>query len=241
MGRALTVSRDRGSAEGCQDSRAAISRVLAFYEKLGIEYYPLRISSGREQSHAHGDADRAEALAHLKAEIGDCVRCSLSQNRSQIVFGSGNPSARLMFIGEAPGREEDLQGLPFVGDAGAVLTRLIEKMGLTRDAVYIANIVKCRPPMNRDPEDEEIAACRPFLERQIAIIQPEVIMTLGRIALRVLKGTAQVRITAERGKSFLFMGIPVVPTFHPAYLLRNPADKWLTWSDAQQVIEKLGR
>lgn len=145
-----------------------------------------------------------------------------------------------MFIGEAPGKEEDLRGLPFVGDAGILLTRMIEKMGFSRADVYIANIIKCRPPMNRDPEEDEVATCRGFIERQIGIINPDVIIALGRIAVQALKGDPKIRITAVRGTFFDFHGVPVMPTFHPAYLLRNPKDKWLTWADAQKVMERLG-
>lgn len=144
-----------------------------------------------------------------------------------------------MFVGEAPGKEEDIQGLPFVGDAGMLLTRLIEKMGFVRDDVYIANIIKCRPPMNRDPEEDEIASCRVFVEQQISLIRPKVIMTLGRIAVQTLLNSPKLKITAVRGRFYDYQGIPVMPTFHPAYLLRNPGDKWLTWADAQKVMERL--
>ncbi|HEB75740.1 MAG TPA: uracil-DNA glycosylase, partial [Nitrospirae bacterium] len=147
--------------------------------------------------------------------------------------------ARLMFVGEAPGEQEDLQGRPFVGKAGELLTRLIEKMGFGRDGVYIANTVKCRPPGNRNPLDDEIAACMPFLERQIEIIGPRVIMTLGSVATRALLGDVG-SISKARGKTFRYRGIPVVPTFHPSYLLRNPKSKWLTWNDAQAVLRLLG-
>jgi DNA polymerase len=184
--------------------------------------------------------DKDEALRALRDEIGDCRRCRLSQKRTHIVFGEGNPDARLMFIGEAPGREEDIQARPFVGDAGLVLTRLIEKMGFKREQVYIANVVKCRPPLNRDPEIDEIEACRGALERQIEIIKPDVIMSLGRISALTLIGNGKLKITAIRGKFFDYRGIPLMPTFHPAYLIRNPRDKWLTWDDAQKVIERLG-
>ncbi|MBI5189038.1 MAG: uracil-DNA glycosylase, partial [Nitrospirae bacterium] len=147
--------------------------------------------------------------------------------------------AGLMFIGEAPGRDEDLQARPFVGDAGMLLTKLIEKMGFKREDVYIANIVKCRPPMNRDPDEYEIERCRGFVERQIEIINPEVIMSLGRISAQTLIGHTGLKVTAIRGNFFDYKGIPLMPTFHPAYLLRNPKDKWLTWADAQKVMEKL--
>lgn len=144
-----------------------------------------------------------------------------------------------MLIGEAPGREEDLQARPFVGEAGVLLTRLIEKMGFKREDVYIANVLKCRPPLNRDPESDEIEQCREYVEKQIEIISPAVIMTLGRISAQTLIGNTKLRMTAIRGKNFNYKGIPLIPTFHPAYLLRNPRDKWLTWDDAQKVIEKL--
>jgi DNA polymerase len=180
-------------------------------------------------------------LTLLRDEIGDCKRCKLSLKRTHIVFGEGNADARLMFVGEAPGREEDIQARPFVGDAGTLLTRLIEKMGLRREDVYIANIVKCRPPMNRDPEKDEVEVCRVFLERQIDIIRPDIIMTLGRIAASVLTGIEKLKITAIRGKVFSFKSIPLIPTFHPAYLMRNPRDKWLTWNDAQKVLAFLER
>jgi len=185
-------------------------------------------------------AERAEALAALREEIGDCRRCKLSAQRTNIVFGEGNPAARLMFIGEGPGKEEDLQARPFVGEAGLLLTKLIEKMGLSRDEVYIGNIIKCRPPMNRDPEPDETAACRGFIERQIEIIRPDIIMTLGRIALQALLQKPDLKITALRGKFIDYNGIHVMPTFHPAYLLRNPGDKWKTWADAQKVMSLLG-
>jgi uracil-DNA glycosylase len=226
-----------------------IKDVLEFYRALGIERLPIRAVSCRarpaicrNQSVVYGtlaESEKEAALRALREEIGDCRRCRLAQKRTNIVFGEGAPAARLMFIGEAPGREEDIQGKPFVGDAGMVLTRLIGKMGFQREGVYIANIVKCRPPMNRDPEPDEIEACRGFVERQMGIIQPEVIMSLGRISAMTLAGDMKLKITAIRGKFFSYQGIPVMPTFHPAYLIRNPKDKWLTWNDAQKVLEKL--
>ncbi len=208
---------------------------LEFFMALGYERLPLPPLG------APGSRDKRAAMEQLREEIGDCRRCKLSEKRTHIVFGEGDLDARLMFIGEAPGREEDLQARPFVGDAGVLLTRLIEKMGLMREAVYIANIVKCRPPMNRDPEWDEIEECKGFLERQIDIIRPDAIMTLGRIAAGTLMGNEKVKITAIRGKLFEYRGIPCVPTFHPAYLMRNPKDKWLTWNDAQVVLAVLGR
>jgi uracil-DNA glycosylase family 4 len=225
-----------------------IKNILEFYQILGFESLPINFSLSNKaltssdtlsQSRSQPTLDREAALKALREEIGDCRRCKLSNRRTNIVFGEGNPSARLMFIGEAPGREEDLQARPFVGDAGMLLTRLIERMGFKREDVYIANIVKCRPPMNRDPEIDEIEKCMGFIERQIEIINPAVIMSLGRISVQTLTGNTKLKITAIRGNFFDYKGIPLMPTFHPAYLIRNPKDKWLTWSDAQKVIEKL--
>ncbi|NTU42515.1 MAG: uracil-DNA glycosylase [Nitrospirales bacterium] len=192
--------------------------------------------------------DRPSALQALREEIGDCRRCGLCAGRSNIVFGEGSPEARIMFIGEAPGREEDNQGRPFVGEAGQLLTRLIEKMGFQRGDVYIANIVKCRPPENRDPHGDEIAACLPFLRKQIEICSPEVIVSLGKIATHTLLGLkesmARFSITKTRGRFYEYQAenrtIPLMPTFHPAYLIRNPKEKWLTWEDALAVLKRLG-
>lgn len=210
-----------------------VTSALEFYRALGYEELPLRTMRTRR---AAEEIDKEKAMKALREEIGDCRRCRLSLKRSHIVFGEGNLDARLMFVGEAPGREEDIQGRPFVGDAGMLLTRLIEKMGMKREDVYIANIVKCRPPMNRDPEKDEIDQCRRFLERQIEIIKPDVIMALGRIAALTLIGNEKLKISHIRGRVFEYRGIPLVPTFHPAYLIRNPRDKWLTWNDAQKVM-----
>jgi len=233
-----------------RQTEADVRAVLEFYEAMGIERVPFPLPCAQkgtaapvppvERQEKQPEGDRAGLLAGLREEIGDCTRCRLSQQRTNIVFGDGNPSARVMFIGEGPGREEDLQGLPFVGDAGMLLTRLIEKMGLARKEVYIANIVKCRPPMNRDPQDDEIATCRGFVERQISIIRPEVIVTLGRIALQTLANDPRLKITSARGHFLDYAGVPLMPTFHPAYLLRNPSDKWKTWADAQKVMERIG-
>lgn len=210
--------------------------MLEFYGALGFERLPLFIPEKKAAS----PAEKAEALERVRLELGDCTRCRLSAGRKNIVFGEGNPSASLMFVGEGPGREEDLAGRPFVGDAGKLLTSLISRMGFQRDEVYIANVVKCRPPMNRDPQEDEILTCIPFLKKQIAVISPEVIMTLGRIAAHSLLGV-KTPISRLRGKFADFGGIPVMPTFHPAYLLRNPKDKMLVWADAQKVLELLGR
>jgi len=222
-----------------------LKKSITFYQTLGFENLPIQLAISNQQSAIKGVGkgqsmyEKTFLLEKLREEIGDCKRCKLSGKRTNIVFGEGNPDAKIMFIGEAPGREEDLQGRPFVGDAGMVLTRLINKMGFKREEVYIANIVKCRPPMNRDPEIDEITACRKFLERQIAIIRPIVIMSLGRISTSTLIGNPALKISAVRGKFFEYKGVPVMPTFHPAYLIRNPKEKWLTWNDALKVLEKL--
>lgn len=178
-------------------------------------------------------------LAQVREALGDCSRCPLHRGRTQIVFGVGNPDARLMFIGEGPGRDEDLQGEPFVGRAGQLLTRMIAAMGLRRDDVYIANIVKCRPPRNRDPEPDEVAACEPFLKGQIGAVNPEVIVTLGKYASQTLL-QRQTPISRLRGRWTEYDGTALMPTFHPAYLLRNPAEKRPVWQDLQAVMKRLG-
>ena len=180
------------------------------------------------------------SLDELRAFIGDCRRCKLAGHRTQIVFGVGNPRARLVFAGEAPGRDEDLKGEPFVGRAGQLLTEIITKgMRLRREDVYIANVIKCRPPENRNPEPDEVASCEPFLIRQLELIKPEVIVALGKFAVQTLLGTKEA-ITRLRGRWHDYHGIPLMPTFHPAYLLRNPGDKRLVWEDIQKVMKALG-
>ncbi len=179
-------------------------------------------------------------LAAVRGEIGECTRCKLHGNRKNIVFGEGDPKAALVFIGEAPGQEEDIEGRPFCGSAGQLLTDIIVKgMGLTREEVYICNIVKCRPPDNRNPDPDEVSSCEPFLAGQLRAINPRVIVALGNVAAKTLLKTTD-GITALRGKWQSFQGIPLMPTFHPAYLLRNPRDKKLVWDDIQQVMAKLG-
>lgn len=215
-----------------------VKRMLEYYQALGFDSLPLSLKA-LPVANSRTALSRNDSLLNLKEEIGDCHLCKLSGGRKNIVFGTGNADARIMFIGEAPGKDEDIQGLPFVGEAGMLLTKLIEKMGLKRDEVYIANIIKCRPPMNRDPEEAEVLSCRVFLDKQIEVIAPEFIITLGRIALMTLTNNRKIRITAARGNFFEYKGVPVMPTFHPAYLLRNPKDKWLTWADVQKVMERM--
>ncbi|MCM8760747.1 MAG: uracil-DNA glycosylase [Candidatus Omnitrophica bacterium] len=181
-----------------------------------------------------------EDLETLKKEVLKCEACELSRTRRNVVFGSGNPHAALMFIGEAPGEDEDIQGLPFVGRAGQLLTRIIEAMGMKRSDVYIANILKCRPPNNRSPLPSEILACRENVKRQIEIIRPKVICALGKFASQTLLN-ADKPISALRGKFYEYEGIKVMPTFHPAYLLRNPQDKKLVWEDMKKIKKELDK
>jgi uracil-DNA glycosylase len=185
-------------------------------------------------------AGNPTALDGVREELGDCQRCKLAKTRKTIVFGQGNPQAALMFVGEAPGADEDEQGLAFVGKAGQLLTRIIEAMGMKREDVFIANILKCRPPQNRNPEPDEVLACHPFLEKQIAAIQPKVIVGLGKFGAQWLLKTAE-PITRLRGRIGQFQGITVMPTYHPAYLLRNPEAKKEVWEDMKVVREILGR
>lgn len=179
-----------------------------------------------------------ETLEQVRADLGDCRRCGLAETRTHLVFGVGNPRARLVFVGEAPGYDEDVQGEPFVGAAGKLLTRIIEAMGLTRDEVYICNILKCRPPGNRNPLSDEIDACTPFLNRQLAAISPECICALGKFAAQTLLDT-QAPISRLRGRFHEYNGIRAMPTYHPAYLLRNPEGKRNVWNDVQQIMAVL--
>ncbi len=184
------------------------------------------------------NAMKLPLLEEVRTELGECTRCKLHKGRHTIVFGVGSPRARLMFVGEAPGEDEDLQGIPFVGKAGQLLTKMIEAMGLARGDVYICNTVKCRPPNNRNPEPDELAACEPFLKGQLAAVKPEVIVTLGKFAAQALL-REDTPISRLRGQWKTYQGIPLMPTFHPAYLLRSPAEKGKVWDDLKQVMKKL--
>ena len=186
-----------------------------------------------------GPGQKSKLLEDLKKEFHDCTMCALSQTRTQVVFGVGDPDAKLMFIGEAPGFDEDRQGEPFVGAAGQLLTKIILAMKLKREDVYIANCLKCRPPNNRSPLPTEIVTCQPILMRQIEIIKPRIICALGKFAAQTLLRTEE-PISRLRGRFFDWNGIQLMPTFHPAYLLRNPADKKLVWADVQLVMKELG-
>ena len=202
--------------------------------------FPDAVPSSLKEAPLHQPAATGDWAA-LEAEATACVKCrELARGRTHVVFGVGNRRAELMFIGEAPGADEDAQGEPFVGRAGQLLTKIIEAMGLRRDEVYIANVLKCRPPQNRPPLPDEVANCLPYLLRQIELIQPKVIVALGATALRALLDI-QIGITKMRGNWYTFRGIPIMPTFHPAYLLRNPPAKKEVWQDMQTVLAKLGR
>jgi uracil-DNA glycosylase len=178
-------------------------------------------------------------LAEVRKELGDCKRCKLHRGRKTIVFGEGNEKATLMLIGEGPGYDEDVQGRPFVGKAGQLLTKILQSINLPREEVYIANIIKCRPPQNRNPEPDEIQSCHPFLMKQICVIQPKIICALGTFSAQTLLKT-ETKITALRGKLFDLEGIKVIPTYHPAFLLRNPDKKREVWEDMKKIVELIG-
>jgi uracil-DNA glycosylase len=180
-----------------------------------------------------------DTLERIREDLGDCTRCRLHETRNKIVYGAGNPKASLVFVGEGPGHDEDIQGIPFVGRAGKLLTQMIEAMGLRRDDVYIANVVKCRPPENRTPEKDEVATCSPFLLRQLAAIAPKVIVCLGNVASQSLLGTTK-SISQYRGQWIDYRGSRLIATYHPAYLLRNPAAKSDVWLDLKKVMVELG-
>jgi len=180
-----------------------------------------------------------DTLPRIREDIGDCKRCRLCEARNKIVFGDGNANAELVFIGEGPGHDENVQGLPFVGRAGKLLTQMIEAMGMRRDEVYICNIVKCRPPGNRQPERDEVATCSPFLDRQLAAIRPKVVVCLGSVAAQTLLGTNK-SISQFRGQWFDFRGSKLLATYHPAFLLRTPSAKSEVWKDLKKVMAELG-
>ena len=225
---------------------------LTFFEELGVtgvsrkREWRVRPSDGKqpEGGSLEGDAEAAPSsealpgaagrLERLRAELGPCTRCPLHSTRTNLVYGVGNPDADLMFVGEAPGRDEDVQGIPFVGRAGQLLTKIIEAIDLRRDEVYIANVIKCRPPNNRNPEPDEVKTCEPFLFGQVDAIRPKVIVALGAFAVRTLLQSDEA-ISRLRGRVFDFRGAKLVPTFHPAYLLRSPDKKRDVWKDMKRV------
>jgi uracil-DNA glycosylase len=241
--------------------RSALAEHLRFFQELGVTGMsrdprwarrgsasePSVSAAGESTSSSRGDMENVEAvpvalsrssdeaLEAIRGDIGDCTRCKLHlQGRKQIVFGVGNPNADLMFVGEAPGADEDIQGIPFVGRAGQLLTKIIEAIGLTRDDVYIANVIKCRPPGNRNPDPDEVDTCEPFLFRQIDSIKPKVIVALGTFAAKALLKT-QDPISRLRGREYDYRGATLIPTFHPAFLLRSPERKRDVWEDMKKV------
>jgi DNA polymerase len=225
--------------------RDQLSEHLRFAQELGVTGVS-RDPAWRERAESSAVAESpvtipltpVDALAALRLDIGDCTRCKLhTMGRTQVVFGVGNPNADLMFVGEAPGADEDIQGIPFIGRAGQLLTKIIEAMGMTRDDVYIANVIKCRPPQNRNPEPDEVETCEPFLFRQIDVIKPKVIVALGKFGAQTLLRTLE-PISRLRGRVFEYRGSKLIPTFHPAYLLRNPSSKREVWED-MKLVRKL--
>lgn len=233
-------------------NRDQIASTLGYLRDLGVESFVRRRPTARPAGEGL-DAptvvaspslpilsaeERLEQLGACSAEAQLCTACRLATTRQKVVFGSGNPNADLMFIGEGPGAEEDRQGLPFVGRAGELLTKIIEAIELRREDIYIANVVKCRPPENRDPESDEVLACRGFLERQIDLVRPRLLVVLGRIAAHTLLGN-QTPISRMRGNWYSIRGTPAMVTFHPAALLRNPALKRPTWDDMRLVRDRL--
>jgi DNA polymerase len=227
--------------EEFRDIIGHVKKLMAANRDIGFEFQGLDLDTGEILEE---NRSQPGTLEELRDFIGDCKRCKLYQGRNRLVFGEGSPHAKLLFVGEGPGREEDLEGRPFVGEAGKLLTKIIENgMRLKREDVYICNVVKCRPPGNRDPERDEIDTCIPFLKEQISLIVPDVICVLGRIAGQELLGR-DFKITKERGTWYSYMNIPVMATYHPAYIVRNPARerqlKAEVWKDVQKIMARLG-
>jgi uracil-DNA glycosylase family 4 len=212
---------------------ADLKTYLEYLKGMGITSLP---SSGSKSEEPY--PSQILSLEEIKKELGDCKRCKLHRTRRTIVFGEGNEKATLMFIGEGPGYDEDVQGRPFVGRAGQLLTKIIQSINIQREEVYIANIIKCRPPQNRNPEPDEIQSCHPFLMKQIMAIQPKIICALGTFSAQTLLKT-DTKISALRGKFYDLEGIKVIPTYHPAFLLRNPERKKEVWEDMKKIAEWL--
>src|SRR5258705_8696685 len=210
-------------------------------DSLSVQSHPSSPGTGRRAAPRAGNGEASMVmLEDIRAEIGDCQRCKLAPKRTNIVFGSGNPNAELVFVGEAPGFDEDQQGLPFVGRAGQLLTKIIESIDIKREDVYICNVLKCRPPDNRNPEPDEVAACNPFLRKQLAAIRPKIVCCLGTFAAQTVMQTAQ-PISKLRGKFHDMDGMRVIATFQPAYLLRSPEKKREVWEDMKQIRAELFR
>jgi len=218
-----------------RDMLAAARSQFEYLRDLGVEHLATAAAPGKGDQDPGPQHPTSETLEGIRQDLGDCRRCGLAVSRTQLVYGVGNPDARLVLVGEAPGREEDLRGEPFVGEAGRLLDRILAAMGMRREDVYICNVLKCRPPNNRDPMPEEVATCELFLVRQIAAIKPQVIVGLGRFAVHSLLKT-RVPISQLRGEWQDYHGIPLMPTYHPAYLLRNPEGKREVWEDMKAVL-----
>ncbi len=231
-----------GSGNPVLDAARLLRQRLELNRRFGWDV-PIGAASQQREAAAElaagDDSEKEAALEPIRAEVVDCTLCGLCEGRTNTVFGVGDALARLLFIGEGPGREEDLLGEPFVGRAGELLDKIIGAMGLKREQVYIANIVKCRPPENRNPTPEEMAACLPYLKRQIEVLQPDVICALGGVAAKALLST-DLSVGRLRGEFHNYAEIPVRVTYHPAYLLRSPHEKAKTWQDIKAVMEFLG-
>ena len=231
-------------------NRNEIAAQLEFFKDIGVDSVDVAavgaVGEAQARQRVASRIDRPGAhraplqLDDIRAEIGNCQRCKLAPTRTHIVFGSGNPDAELVFVGEAPGYDEDQQGLPFVGRAGQLLTKIIESIDLKRENVYICNVLKCRPPENRNPEPDEVASCNPFLRKQLAAIRPKIVCCLGTFAAQTVLQTAA-PISRLRGKFFDLDGMRVIATFHPAYLLRSPEKKREVWEDMKQIRAELFR
>jgi DNA polymerase len=244
------MNRDAGG-----ETLAAVQSYVRYLQRLGVTELPVtlpppvRARTSAHSAHASAaglptqtappEATPAIRLAQLAATVRDCRQCGLHRSRTQVVFGTGDPAAALVFVGEAPGHDEDIRGEPFVGPAGQLLTRIIAAIGLTREHVYLLNVIKCRPPQNRNPQPDEIAACRPILQAQLACLQPRVLCALGTFAAQTLLQTEE-RISRLRGRFHRLGDLQVMPTYHPAFLLRNPQHKRAVWEDMQLVQRALG-
>ncbi len=235
------------------ETAQALENYLRFCKEIGIGELPAEFAAGGteiEDTEKNGTAllsDRrgsrgssVQTLSEIREELGDCTRCRLCETRKNIVFGEGNPRARLVFVGEGPGRDEDIQGRPFVGRAGQLLTKIIQAMKLERKDVYICNVVKCRPPGNRNPEPDEVASCEPFLTKQIESINPEIIVSLGSVATGLMLKLKNFKMGQLRGTFHQYGNSKLMITYHPAALLRNPAFKKPVWEDMKLVMRELG-
>jgi DNA polymerase len=222
-----------------RETLASARSQFEYLSDLGIESQTVALpDANQDQQCPETNAGLEGSLDTIREELGDCQRCGLAASRTKLVYGVGNPNARLVLVGEAPGREEDLKGEPFVGEAGQLLDRILLAMGMQREEVYICNVLKCCPPNNRDPQPEEVATCEAFLIRQLAAIRPQVIIGLGRFAVHSLLKT-RTPISRLRGEWQKYQGIPLMPTYHPAYLLRNPEGKRDVWEDMKEVMRLL--